>query len=251
MAKFVFRDIKIYYGGRDLSGELSSLSLEFGADTPDSTVLSDTTRRRLPGLLSVSSTHNGWWDSVSATDSVDLDLFSQVGASPLLISAATNAGAKDEISYSWQALTAEYSPGATVGEVFSYTFNTTGDGRLIRGTVLANATLTTTGDSGTKPNIGAAASTDTIYSMVHVYAVSGTSPTLDVVLNSDADASAGGETARITHAQITDVSARSEVLTLVGPVTDAFYEHTFTIGGGTPSFSIFSAVAVLPSVPPV
>lgn len=252
MAKFVFRDVKIYYGGRDLSGELSSLNLEFGAETPDSTVLSDSTRRRLPGLLSVSSTHNGWWDSVSATDSVDKDLFDQVGAGALLISASINAGVIGEIAYSWKALTAEYAPGATVGEVFGYTFNTTGDGRLVRGTVFENSAFTFVGATqGTSNNFGAALSTDTIYSSIHVYAVSGTSPTLDVTVESDdADASPfASPVVRLTHPQMTAVGSNQQ--TLVGPVTDDWWRYVITVGGTTPSFTLYAALAILPTVPPV
>lgn len=248
MAKFVFRDIKIYYGGRDLSGELSSLNLEFSADTPDSTVLSDTTRRRLPGLLSVSSTHNGWWDSVSATDSVDRDLFDQVGAGALLISASINAGVIGEVSYSWKALTAEYAPGATVGEVFGYTFNTTGDGRLVRGTVLENSVFAATAN-GTSNQTGAALSTDTIYSSVHVYAASGTTPTLDVTVESDDDTGFASAVTRLTHPQFTTVGSNQQ--TLVGPITDDWWRMVMTIGGGTPSFTVYAALAILPTVPPV
>ena len=248
MAKFVFRDICIYYEGRDLSGELSSLNLEYGAETPDATTLRDTARRRLPGLLDVSSTHTGWWDSDplgnTAAD-IDLDLFNSVAANPGLVSASINGGAVGEVSYSWQALTAEYSPGNTVGEVFQFTFNTTGDSRLVRGEVLNNSTHIVTANTAKSSGPGAAGATDTIYSIVHVYAASGTSPTLDVVLESDADASAGGEVTRITHTQFTGVGA--ELLTLAGPVTDTFWRHTFTIGGGSPSFTIYSAVAIIPT----
>lgn len=244
MAKFVLRDIKICYGGRDLSGELSSLNMEYTAETPDATVLSDITRRRLPGLLSINSNHNGWWDSVSATDSLDKDLFDQVGANPLLISAAPNAGAQGEPSYSWQALTAEYSPGATVGEVFAFTFNTMGDSRLIRGTVLESGTFGVTAD-GDAAQLGAAATTDTIYSAFHVIAASGTAPTLDVVLESDDDSGFPSAVTRITHTQFTGVGA--ELLTLAGPVTDDWWRYTLTIADTIPSFTVFGAVGIIPT----
>lgn len=246
MAKFVLRDIKIAYGGRDLSGELSSLNMEFTAETPNATALSDITRRRLPGLLSVNSSHNGWWDSVDALDSLDEDLFSQVGTDPLLVSAAPNGGALGEPSFSWQALTAEYSPGAAVGEVFAFTFNTTGDGRLIRGTVLENSLFAATAD-GTPRQLGAALATDTIYSAFHVVAADGTTPTLDVVLESDDDVGFGSPVTRITHPQFT--ARGSSLLTLVGPVTDDWWRYTLTLGGTDPEFTVFGAVGILPTVP--
>lgn len=247
MAKFVFRDICIYYQGRDLSGELSSLNLEYGAETPDSTTLRDTARRRLPGLLSVSSTHNGWWDNDPLGNTAaeyDLELFNSVAANPGLISASINAGVEGEVSYTWQALTAEYSPGATVGEVFAFTFNTTGDSRLVRGTVMRNATDTTTTDS-TATQVGAALATDTIYSSVHVVAASGTSPTLDLVLESDDAVGMATPVTRITHTQFTTIGA--EQLTLVGPVTDDFWRYEITITGTTPSFTMYLAMGIIPT----
>lgn len=247
MGKFVFRDVCIYYGGRDLSGELSSLNLEFGADTPDVTTLRDTARRRLAGLLDVSSTHQGWYSSDGALDSVDLDLFSQVGAGPLLISAAAEGAPLGQVSYSWKALTADYSPGASVGEVFAFNFNTTGDSHLARGEVMENAAAAFTFvgiTQGTSNQLGAALAEDTIYSSVHVVAVSGTSPTLDLTVESDdADASpfASGVT-RFTHTQFTGVG--SEQLTLVGPVTDDWWRYVIDIGGTTPSFLMFLSLAI-------
>lgn len=247
MAKFVFRDIFICYGGRNLSGELSSLSLEYGMETPDATVLSDTSRRRLPGLVSVNSTHNGWWDSVSATDSVDKDLFDSVGglsASEFLATAALDGGASGDVSLSWPAHTAEYSPGATVGEVFAYTFNTSGNGRLVRGTVLDNATYTTT-TNGTAVQVGAVLATETIYSSLHVYAASGTSPTLDVTIESDDSSGFASPVTRMTHTQFTAVGAEQQ--SLAGAVTDDWWRAVFTIGGGSPSFTAIVALGILPT----
>lgn len=242
MPKFVFRDICVYYGGLDLSGELSSLNLEYTAETPDATTLRDTTRRRLPGLISVSSTHNGWYDSTS----VDASLFAQVGANPLLMSAAVAGAAQGEVSFSWQALTAEYSPGATVGEVFAYTFNTMGDSPLARGVVMENGTFTVT-TNGTARQVGAAAATDTIYSSVHVIAASGTTPTLDVTVESDDAMGFGTPVTRLTHPQFTTVGANQQ--TLAGPVTDDWWRLVLTIGGGSPSFTVFGAIAIQPTIP--
>lgn len=246
MPKFVLRNIKIVYGGRDLSGELSSLNMDFTAETPDATVLSDINRRRLPGLLSIASSHNGWWDSVSATDSLDKDIFDQVGNNPLLISAAPNGGAQGEPSFSWQALTSEYSPGATVGEVFAFTFNTQGDGRLIRGTVMENGAFTVTGN-GTPRQLGAALATDTIYSAFHVFAASGAAPTLDVTVESDDAIGFASPVTRMTHPQFTGRGA--DLQSLVGPVTDDWWRYVLTIGGAGPSFSVFGMIAILPTLP--
>ncbi|KKK92871.1 hypothetical protein LCGC14_2698550, partial [marine sediment metagenome] len=61
MAKFALTDAVVILGGRNLSGSLNSVGLEYSADTPDSTAMGDGTRTRLPGLLDVVANHNGYW----------------------------------------------------------------------------------------------------------------------------------------------------------------------------------------------
>ena len=251
MAKFVLTNAKVLFEGRDLSGELSNVDLQYSCETPDSTTFGDITRRRLPGLLDVAATQSGYWDSVSTSDSADKDMFEEVAATSGLMTMSDSGGTLGDVSFAFKTQTATYSPGGAIGEVFAFQLQINGDGVLSRGSVVENSVFTFVGvTQGTSLQKGAAASPDTTTSTLHVTAASGTTPTLDVTVDSDdADASpfASGVT-RLTHPQMTTVGANQQ--TLVGAVTDDWWRYVITIGGTTPSFTIFGSLAIQQTVLP-
>ncbi len=246
MARFVLKDAKIIYGGRDLSGHLSQMGLEYSVETPECTAFGDLTKNRIPGLLEASASHQGYWDAESATDSLDSDLFDEIGAATEEMSFSAEGGPIGDTGYSFPVRGAEYSPGGTVGEVFAFSVNVSSGGILVRGSMMENSTFTVTAD-GTARQAGAAASTDSIYSIVHATTVSGTNPTMDLTLESDATNSfSGSETLRITHPQMTALGANRQVL--AGAVTDTWWRYTITIGGtDTPTFALFVILAIQPT----
>ena len=246
MGKFVLDDAVVMFSGRDISGELNSIGLEYSAELPDSTVFGDTTRTRLPGVLDVVANHSGYWDSVDANDSLDADLFAQVGAAEDLMSFSPDGGQLGEVGYSFPTLATNYSPGASHGEVFAFSLSVTGTGPLVRGKVMEKTVFTSKG-GGTTRNLGAVASTDTLYSIIHVTALSGTdTPTITVTLESDAaDNFAGAETTRLSHPAITVVGANLQ--SAAGAITDAWWRLLITISGTNPSFTLFGIVGIQPT----
>lgn len=241
MAKFAFTNAKIFLEGRNLSGELNTVGLEYTAETPERTAFGDTSKRRLPGILDATLTMNGWWDAASAADSLDADLFNEIAAASGVASLSPAGAALGDISFAFQTQAAEYSPGAAHGEVFKFGLTLNGDGPLVRGNVMENGTFTVT-VNGTGRQLGAALATDTIYSALHVVAASGTAPTLNVTLQSDDANTFLSPITRITHAQKTAVGA--EWKTLVGPVTDTWWRYVLTIAGTGPSFTVFLTTAI-------
>lgn len=241
MGKFVLKDVVALYGGRNISGELSSISLEYSQDTPENTAFGDTHRRRLPGVLDVALTQNGWWDSIDANDSADADFFAKIGAATELYSCSPDGGQVGEIAFSFNAVANEYSPGGSHGEVFAFALNVSGDGVIARGVVMENAIFGSTADSATR-TFAAAEVTDTVYSSIHVVAASGAAPTLDILVLSDATDTFTPGVTRFTIPQFTAVGSNRQVL--VGAVSDTFWRHRLTLAGGTPSFTVFGALAI-------
>lgn len=78
MAKFVFTDGFLSLNAVDLSDHVESITLTHGADTPESTAMSDLSHRRLPGLLDWSVEVSFRQDFAAAN--VDATLFPLVGA---------------------------------------------------------------------------------------------------------------------------------------------------------------------------
>ena len=75
-----------------------------------------------------------------------------------------------------------------------------------------------------------------MYAALHVISVSGTSPTLDVIVQSDDNSGFTTPTNRITFSQTGAVGA--EWGSVAGAVTDDYWRVSYTIGGSdTPTFA--------------
>lgn len=243
MGKFVLKDVKVLFDGRDLSGELSNVSIEYTAETPDKTVFGDTTRTRLPGILDVVATHSGWWDIVSALDDLDADLIAQIGAASALMTMSDSGGSLGDFAYSFPTQAAALTRGGSHGEIMAFSITVNTDGPLVRGIVMENSAFAGTAN-GTDRQIGAVSATQSIYSILHVTAVSGTNPTLDVTVESDATTDfVGAETTRLTHPQMTAVGSNQQIL--AGAITDDWWRLVMTIGGtDTPTFTVFGVLGI-------
>lgn len=242
MAVHVLTDAKLWLNKYDLSGDHSALSLGYAADAQDFTAFGQTTRVRKGGLRSVSLSGNGFWSG--GTGLVDDVLFGNVGVSDSPVSIALQGGAVGDPAYLFRAYQGSYSASGAVGEPFEFQVQaeaSRGEG-LVKGFVLENATKTSTG-AGTKILAGAATATQSVYAALHVITVSGTNPTLDVVVESDANASAGGETSRITFAQAT--AATSEWQSAAGAITDTYWRVSYTVGGTNPSFAFVVTLGII------
>jgi len=107
--------------------------------------------------------------------------------------------------------------------------------RIVRGVVLHPATARTTSGTGTITYVGDVSSGQKAYAALHVIAASGSSPTLDVAVQSDGDSSFGSPTDRITFSQASAVGA--EWKSASGAISDSYWRVSYTIGGSSPSFT--------------
>lgn len=234
MASQILTDAKVYAGQYDWSGDMNSIALEYAAEMKDCTVFGTTTRQYKGGLKTVRLGTSGFWSA--GTDEIDSEIFDRVGATAVPISITPGTGAAGQACYLFRATRADYRPGAPVGEMFAFQSSAiaSAGGRLARGTMLFNGTASST-STGTKYQVGAITATQKAYAALHVFSVSGTSPTCTVAIQSDADSSAGSETSRITFTQAT--AATSEWKELSGAITDQWWRVSYTIGGTSPSFT--------------
>ena len=102
--------------------------------------------------------------------------------------------------------------------------------------------IETATDDGTPRTLGSVLAGEALYAALHVTAVTGTNPTLDVVIESSATGSfSGEETTRITFTQADGIT--SEWSSVAGAVTDTHWRVTWAIGGtDTPTFT-FAVIA--------
>lgn len=238
MAVYTLTTVKHWSGQYDWSGDMNSVALTHEVDAVDATTFGQTTRINTGGLRRASVQNQGLFSA--GTGEIDSELFGQIATADVPVSIVPATGSTGDRAYLFRALRSTYQPGARIGEMLRFTSraSTSGSPGLIQGYVLFNGTATSSSTS-TKVQVGAVSSGQSLYAALHVFDVSA-SDTLDVIVQSDANSSAGGETNRITFSQAT--AASSQWSSVAGAVTDTWWRISYTVGGS--SISIPFAVTV-------
>jgi hypothetical protein len=241
MGKLVLHDQRVLLGGFDLSSLINSLALEQGQEVRDAATLTDNTRVQLPGLKTVAASLAGYFDTVGG---IDEELFDRVGLADAPLTYLASGAVEGDVAYSFLALLAEYSPGATIGDVLAFAATAeaaSGDG-LVRGTLMHNAQRTTSAD-GTARQLGAVADGQKLFGALHVIAGSGAAPTLDIIVESDTDSGMAGATTRMTFVQQIGVGFEWPT-PIAGPIGDDWWRVSWTLAGGSPDFTFTINLAI-------
>ena len=237
MAIFAIKDTRLLIGGLDVSGSINECGVTYQAEIKDATVMNPNgARDKRSGLIDIALDHRGFWDSAP-----DEALFTAINGTEQIITAAPESALVGGVGYSFKAQQASYAPGARVGEMFGFSVRAEGKGKLVRGTILLNGTLTATGN--TSPSLlGAVTAVQKVYAAMHVLSASGASPTLDMKLQSDDAVDFLSPIDRITFAQATATGA--QFLSAAGPVSDTHWRLSWSIAGTTPSFVVVVNVGI-------
>lgn len=242
MGIFVHKAGKVYLAGYNISGDLNQMELTTEKDAKDLTVFGNNTAHTAPGLAKHAYSHQGLWQADASDFKIDDVLNAKFAALDEIMSICPTGGAAGEVAYSMKTLEASYAPAGKIGEIFAFSVTGKGTSDLLRATVMENGAKTTTA-AGTARQLGAVAAGKSLYAVMHVIAVSGTNPTLDMIVASDnAEGFASGLT-RATFAQATAIGA--QWVATVGPITDDWWRPSWTVGGtGTPSFTVVVLLAI-------
>ncbi len=136
MTKFVYKNAFFSVSGTDLSNRVESLTLNYGAETPEVTAMGDGTRTRVPSFIDWSIECQFRQDFDAAN--VDAVLFPLVGAAAFAIIIRPDAGVigVNNPEFTGNALVTSYNPlTGGVGDVAAAPVNLMGDGVLARATV--------------------------------------------------------------------------------------------------------------------
>lgn len=230
--KLIGPDTRLWVAEHDFTGDFNAMAIDYSADPRDVTPFGVSTRRRIGGLKDVAFSGQGFWEG--GDGAVDDALFGVIGVVNTPLSAGQEGGDVGSVVYLFRAMKAQYSPGAAIGEVFTFSVEAqaTSGKPLVRGQILHNSTRVASGNED-GVQLGAVASGETLYAALHVVSASGTNPTLDVKIVSDDADTFGTPTDRITFAQATGLT--SEWASVDGPITDDWFRVEATIGGTDPS----------------
>jgi len=234
----VYRDQKCWLDGLNLTGKLNSMAIQCKINANDTTVFGNTTRTNGAGLFENTASVAGFYDP---TYDASLNTYLGVADKPFSFSSTGTAGA---VAYSFKALQGSYTPmQGSVGDEHGFSAEAMGSGRLIRGTLAINGSALTSSGNGSGYQLGTISSTQKLYAVLHVTAASGTSPTLDAIIQSDNNSGFTTPLTRVTFTQKTAIGSQwSEVS---GAITDDYWRVNYTIAGTNPVFDFIVILAIL------
>lgn len=240
MATLILSDPLIAVGDLDVSGDSSQAALEYGADEVEDTRFGAGTHVFAAGTLkTVSMSFSGRFEA-SGVGSTDQRMFDQLAKeAELSITPTRNDG---DTAYLMKSARLQYSPSGSIGERFDFEASLNARGDLVRGKLLHDAQVTANA-TGTAVQLGAVGSDETLYAALHVVSASGSSPTLDVTIESDGDSSFAAPTTRITFDQAT--GRTSQWKSLAGAVADDWFRIDATVGGTNPDFTFIVTAGIL------
>jgi hypothetical protein len=243
MATEILLNSKVYAGQHDLSGDINSGRLRYGAEAVMATTFGGNGwKQRKAGLRATELEYAGFVNE-GADLSGDI-LFGRLAVADVPLSVVPQSGAVGDVAFFFKSQETGYEPGGQIGQVYAFRVNAEANGAPVRGRVLiAAGAKTTTGTSVVRQFTGGVSATQRLYAALHVLDASGTNPTLDVVVKSDDASGFASPTTRLTFTQATGKT--SELLSLAGAITDSYIRVDYTIGGtGSPSFSFVVVVGV-------
>lgn len=244
MAQHPLINATVFFGQYDISADHNQVRVGATVEALDRTTFGQTTRIKMGGLRAGEITGSGFLD-YGAT-AVEAYLSEKLSLNDVPITVTPTGTALDRGPF-MQALVASLTPvGGTVGDMHRFDWKgETGQSPLIRTGVLmaAKAARTSSSNSGTAQQLGAVGASQKIWAALHVFAASGTTPSLAVTVKSDNSVGFGSPTTQITFTSAT--TATSEVKSTAGAITDDYWRVDWTISGTTPSFTFAVAIGIL------
>ena len=230
---------ELLFHGYRLTTVMKSLNLEASFEELDDTTLSDLDRSVLLGLRVVNFSASGLFDATNYDGNLYANL--AVNNRPITILTGSSAGS---VAYFFDAVLGKYSPiKNSIGDLMGFDLAAHNQGVLVRGQNMnAVQTYNSTGN-GSAYQVGAVAAGKRMYAVMHVYSATGTTPTLDVIVQSDDNAGFSSPTNRITFSQATGIT--SQITSVAGAITDDYWRITYTLGGTTPVFGFVVAIGIL------
>lgn len=237
--------MRYFAGPADLTAQTNKVELEWSAEDKDTTNYgSNGKKERIAGIEDVMINAEGqyeagdpgyaddsWWDARRVVEA------HTIGPHTAAVGAA---------AYLTEAVRLNGKLFGTVGDVAAFVLGASGDAGLGVGMFAQSPGSPVTADgAGTAFQLGAVPAGKRLMASLHVLSVSGTTPTLDVIIESDTvEAFSGSPETRLTFTQETEPGSGQVLVSAVGAHADTWYRASFDVGGTNPSFLCVVAVGI-------
>lgn len=238
MSKIIFKNVGFWADKYALAGNMNQLGLDVNADQVDATSLADDTHINIAGLKDVAFSHAGFFDANPS----DV-FFNAIGLDGMPMTVGLLTGEDGVQAMSFNSQVAAYSPEGSIGDLMKFSVSgSLSSDDLIQGMIMSNKTTTGT-ENGTARQLGAVTASQKLYVCTHVTSASGTTPTLDIEVESDDNSGMSSPTTRVTVPQFTATDAVWST-PVSGAITDDYWRVTLTVGGTDPSFDVVVFIGI-------
>lgn len=248
---YVLTDVGVFVGGFDLTDGASSIEMGGTCAMNERTHFSSKQYTQyLPGLKTYNAQVAGFADYGSVTAVSRAFALNTVGDQHVVTGLPNVSGthtAGDPAHFTRALRSAFQSPQGTVGDVARYAMALQSDTAMVDGKLLAPKAAVTASSTGSVVAMTGPTATQYLYAALHVFDVSGTTPTLDVKIQSAALVGFGSPTDRVTFTQATGSSDNTSqwATPVAGAITDGFWRVSYTVAGTDPSFQFAVVAGVL------
>lgn len=245
MAIDYWHNCSILEGGLEIAGHAKNFVVDVTVNPLDVTAMDTTGWTELIGGLKTGTMSCDFMQDL-ADDSLDENMWANFGTSGVARSFVTNS-ADGSVAFLMSGTALSYTPiTGNVGDLAMGRISSVpSSSPLVRGQLIHPGSASRTSSStGTAYQTGAVVAGKRMYAALHVLSASGTSPTLDVIVQSDNASNFPSATNRITFTQATAASAQFS--SVAGAITDDYWRVSYTIGGSaTPTFAFAVTIGVL------
>lgn len=250
MALLIANAITTYQGPYEVTCDSNKVKVSTSGEVLDATTFcSGGWKQNVGGLKMFDFGASGFWQANATTlQAIHDQAFADLNAST--VTTVSSDGTAGSVATFFQMLEYDYTIGAQVGQIapFSVAGSSSQSVGLVAGLLmLPRQTMTTTTVSSILQIPGGVSAGQSLYAALHVFGTpTGTTPTLDVIVQSAALVGFGSPTTRITFPQQTNPSGGAALWGTPSATvtTDAFYRVTATIAGTSPSYSAAVAIGI-------
>jgi hypothetical protein len=247
MAEQILQNCDILVGGYNWTTQHNQVTVNAGREAKDKSAFRGNTRIYKPGLKTVDYSTQFFYDADATNIQIDDEFWSNIDDSGVPLTVWPAGADEGNLGYGSVIAKSAYNLAGVHGELFTGTMNAGPAGELWHPTSLIDhLTARTSTADGSSVQVGAVSATQSVMAFLQVILVSGTSPTLDVTVESDDDTGFASAATRFTFVQKTAVGY--EVMAAVnGAITDDWWRVSYTIGGSdTPTFKFLVGLYIGP-----
>lgn len=239
MSKFTLTDQRLFLDGYEVTTVSNTVKIEATKDVKEATPFNAAWREKLPGLKDFSCGCGGYMDVGDAESAI----FEELNDSGFIFTVTPETQTAGSLAFIMKAVASSLNILGSVGEVAPFSLGAGGNSVMAKGMIFAPlAAVIATGD-GTVINFPDATSGQTLTIAVHIVAVSGTNPTLTMVVESSAVVGMTTPTTIITTASQNAVGALYQQAVLAN--TNKYFRVRFTVGGTNPSFTVIVSASII------